>query len=97
MVILSDVTYPPESAGEVAKRYLRAPALPDFLVKRGPFLSADWQGVHSITFYELPNDKLAQGLTAVGDSMAIYFGVPGYLYEVKPYFELEEGLSMIGM
>ena len=98
MIIISNVTYPPESAKEVARRFLTAPVLPDFLTKKGPYISADVkQGVHSITFYELDNAHLAQGLMAVGESMAVYIGVPGYNYEIKTYLEIEEGLGMIGM
>ncbi len=28
---------------------------------------------------------------------SIYFGVPGYKYDLKPYFELEEGLAILGL
>ncbi len=98
MVIISDVTYPPESAKEIAKRYLKAPILPTFLKKKGPYITADRRdGIHSITFYELENEKLADGLKAIGDSLSIYFGVPGYSYNIKPYYELQEGLKMLGM
>lgn len=97
MIIISNVTYPPASAKEVARRFLTAPALPDYLTKKGPYISADVKkGIHSITFYELDNARLAQGLIAVGDSMAVYIGVPGYNYEIKSYLEIEEGLGMIG-
>lgn len=98
MVIISNVSYPPESTKEIAKRYLKAPVLPDFLIKKGPFVSADKNGgMNSITFYELENDRLAEGLKAIGESLAIYFGVPGYKYDLRPYFELEEGLDILGL
>jgi len=98
MIIISNVTYPPESAKEVARRFLTAPVLPEYLTKKGPYISADVKkGIHSITFYELDNARLAQGLIAVGESMAVYIGVPGYNYEIKSYLEIEEGLGMIGV
>jgi len=98
MIIVSNVTYPPESTREIAKRYLTAPPLPDFITKKGPYISASRRtGMHSLTYYELDNTRLAQGLQAIGESLAIYFGVPGYQYEIKPYFELEEGLSILGL
>lgn len=98
MIIISNVTYPPESSKEVARRFLTAPVLPAFLTKKGPYISVDVEkGVHSITFYELDNARLAEGLMAVGDSMAVYIGVPGYNYEIKSYLEIEEGLGMIGL
>ena len=72
--------------------------LPDFLIKRGPYVSASKTGgMNSITFYELDDDRLAEGMKVLGDSLAIYFGVPGYKYDLKPYFELEEGLSILGL
>ena len=98
MVIISDVTYPPESTKEIAKRYLQAPVLPDYLTKKGPYVSASTtDGMHSITYYELDSSRLAEGLQAIAESLAIYFGVPGYKYELKPYFELEEGLNILGL
>jgi hypothetical protein len=98
MVIISNVTYPPESTKEIAKRYLKAPVLPDFLNKKGPYISSSKDGgMNSITFYELENNRLAEGLRVIGESLAIYFGVPGYQYDLKPYFELEEGLQILGL
>lgn len=98
MIVVSNVTYPPESTKEIARRYLTAPPLPDFITKKGPYISASKRtGMHSLTYYELDNSRLAEGLQAIGDSLAIYFGVPGYQYEIKPYFELEEGLSILGL
>ncbi len=98
MVIISNVSYPPESTKEIAKRYLKAPVLPDFLNKKGPYVSADKKGgMNSITYYELENEKLAEGLKAIAESLSIYFGVPGYKYDLRPYFELEEGLEILGL
>jgi hypothetical protein len=98
VVIISNVTYPPESTKEIAKRYLKAPVLPDYLNKKGPYVSASKrEGMNSITYYELDNARLAEGLKAIGESLAIYFGVPGYKYDLNPYFELEEGLEILGL
>ena len=98
MIIISNVSYPPESTKEVARRYLKAPVLPDYITKKGPYVSSSRDGgLNSITYYELENDRLAEGLKAIAESMAIYFGVPGYTYDLKPYFELEEGLDILGL
>ena len=98
MIIISNVTYPPESTKEIAKRYLKAPVLPEFINKKGPYVSASrTDGMNSITYYELDNARLAEGLQAIAESLAIYFGVPGYKYDLKPYFELEEGLNILGL
>ena len=97
MVILTHVTYPPEAAQAMAKRFLDAPELPDFMAKKGPYVTSTLEGVLLSSLYELENERLADGLKFLGDYMAIYFGVPGFSFEIKPYFEIKEGLSMIGM
>lgn len=98
MIIISHVTYPPESTKEITKRFLTAPVLPDFLTKRGPYISTSREeGIHSVTLYEVANEKLAEGLSAVSESLVIYYGVPGYTYDIKPYFEVDEGLNILGL
>ncbi len=98
MIIISNVTYPPERAGDIAKRFLQAPPLPGYIKKNGPYIAANnTDGIQSITFYELDNANLAKGIKEIGESLAIYIGVPGYKYDIKVYFEIEEGLTMIGL
>ena len=98
MILISNVTYPPSSTREVAKRYLTAPVLPDFITKKGPYVAADvTEGMHSITYYELDDHRLAEGFKAITESLSVYADVPGYNYELKPYFELEEGLNILNL
>jgi len=33
----------------------------------------------------------------IANYFTIYFGVPGFKYEIRPYFEVAEALKMIGM
>jgi len=98
MVIISNVTYPPESAKEIATRFLEAPQPPDFMTRNGPFVSANTvHGIFIVTLYELDNSNLAEGLDFLGNNVALFFGVPGFKYEVKPYYNVEEALKMLGM
>ena len=61
MIIVSNVNYPPESSREIAKRFLTAPALPDFLTKKGPYVSSTRdKGILSMTLYEVDNSRLAE-------------------------------------
>ena len=67
MIIVSNVHYPPESTREVAKRYLTAPALPDYITKKGPYVSSSTEkGIHSLTYYEIENHRLSEALLAIG-------------------------------
>lgn len=98
MVIISNVTYPPEVVNEVAKRFLDAPPIPDFLTKKGPYISSDLSaGIQGVSFYELDRSRLADGMGFLGKYFSTFFGIPGYKYEFKPFFPVEDALKMIGM
>jgi hypothetical protein len=98
MVIATIVSFPTESAKEVAERFSKVPPFPDYLTRRGPYISATVdEGVVNLSIYELDNSKLSEGLVFIGDYIAGFFGVPGLTYEIKPLFEIEEALKMIGM
>ena len=98
MVIISNVSYPPEAAKEMASRFLEAPQVPAFMTRNGPFVNASMDGgVLITTLYELDNAKLAEGLDFLGNYMTTYFGIPGFRYEFKPHFSVEEGLKMLGL
>jgi hypothetical protein len=98
MVIFTSVSYPPESNKELAAKFLEAPQVPDFMTKRGPYATANLaEGIIVTSLYELDNSKLADGLDFLGNYMATYFGVPGFMYEITPYYEINEALKMIGM
>ena len=38
MVIISDVSFPQESANAVGKRFLELPPVPDFMTLQGPYI-----------------------------------------------------------
>ena len=98
MVIFTYVSYPPESAKDVVERFLKAPQIPDFINRKGPFVSANLSdGIFVTSLFELDKSKLAEGLEFLGNYYAIFFGIPGYRYEIKPFFNVEEALKMIGM
>lgn len=98
MVIVINISYPPECAPDMAKRFLEAPQVPDFINRQGPFITADIStGINSLSLWDMENEKLADGLKAAGDYMATFFGVPGFNYQIKPYYAVEEALKMIGM
>jgi hypothetical protein len=98
MVIIARMSYPPESANEMAKRYMEIPQLPDFMTRKGPYVGANLsEGVRIEVLYELDNSKLAEGMDFVANFYTMFFGVPGFRYEITPYFEVAEALKMIGM
>jgi len=98
MVIVSTTTYPPESAEEMAKRFLEAPEIPDFMTRRGPYFNSNIEkGIFSLSIWELDKSKVPDGTEYLGNYMAIFFGVPGFKYEIKSFLEIQEALNLIGM
>ncbi len=98
MVIITQIAYPPTSVQDMAKRFLEAPQAPEFMSRRGPFINASkTEGIQSFSLWELDNSRLAEGLKFLGSYMAIFFEVPGFTYEIRPYFHIDEALAMIGM
>ena len=98
MVIISNVSYPTESTQAVAKRFVELPQVPDFMPRRGPYVSATVSdGISIISLFELDNANLAAGLEFLGNYYANFFGIPGFKYEFKPFFHVGEALKMIGM
>ena len=46
---------------------------------------------------ELDNSRLAEGLDFTASYMTHFYGVQGFKYEMKPYFDVGEALKLIGM
>jgi hypothetical protein len=98
MVIITNITYPPESAQDMANRFLEAPQLPDFMTRKGPYISSNLSaGVLTTSLYELDNSRLAEGMEFLGNYLTAFFGISGYKYEIKTFFAIEEALKMIGI
>ena len=98
MVIVTNITFPAESGKEVGECFLKVPELPEYMIRRGPYISSNnIDGVKSLSIYELDNAKLADGMLFISESLAGFFDVPGFAYEVMAYNEIEEGLKMVGL
>lgn len=98
MVIVSNISYPPESAQDIAKRFLEAPQIPDFMTKKGPYINSTLEnGITTLSVYELDKSRLGEGYEFIGNYVAMFFGVPGFRYEFKAFMDVEEALKMIGM
>ena len=98
MVIVSKISFPAESAKKVGECFVTASPLPDYITRRGPYISSNnMDGISSLSIFELDNAKLAEGMTAISDYVTGFFDVPGFAYEIKVRFEVEEALKMIGL
>lgn len=39
MVIFANVSYPPEGSKEIAERFMKAPQIPEYMTRKGPYIS----------------------------------------------------------
>ncbi len=98
MIIVSNISYPTESVQEMAKRFMEAPQVPGFMKRKGPYINSSMeQGITTLSIYELDKSKLGDGYEFLGNYMTTFFGIPGFKYEFKASFEIQEALKMIGM
>ena len=98
MVIIAFLSYPPESAKEMAKRLLEQPPLPAYITLKGHYISSEvGEGIESASIYEFDQSKFSEAFQFIITRCAKYFGVPGYTHSVKPWLEAKEALEAIGM
>ena len=97
MVIIANISFPPENAGDVGKRFLETAPVPDFMALKGPYVKGRSDGIQAFELYELDNSKIAEGLEFVTNRCVAYFGIPNYRYEINVFFEAAEALNMIGL
>jgi len=68
MVIVSNLSYPPENAQDIAKRFLEAPQIPDFMTRNGPYINSTIdKGITTLSIYELDKSKLGEGYEFLGN------------------------------
>lgn len=97
MVIITNISFPPENAGDVGKRFLETEPVPDFMALKGPYIKGRKDGIEAFELYELDKSKIAEGLNYVTNRCVTYFGIPNYKYEINVFFEAAEALKMIGL
>ena len=98
MVIIAQISYPPESAKDMAKRFLEAPKFPDYMSRKGPYINSNMdKGIITLSLFELEKAKTGEGLEALGNYYATFFGVSGFKYKIETFFDVNEALKMIGM
>ncbi len=98
MVILAVLSFPPESAKEIGKRFLELPPVPDYLTMRGPFIQGvKGDGIQTTVVYEFDRAKMADAMEAVSNRYVPYYGVPGFTYTINVCLEAQEALKMIGL
>lgn len=98
MVILAFASYPPESAKEMGKRFVKLSPVPDFIKMEGPYMYSNGEnGIQAASLFKFDKSKAAEALQFVHDQHAVFFGVPGYQYDIKVCAGAERSLKISGV
>ena len=97
MVTISIVSYPPESANEITKRFLELSPMPDFIKVVGPYTITELEGgIQAITIYKYDKGKAGEANEAIANGHMAFYGVPGYRYSLKLAASAATSTKMMG-
>jgi len=90
--------FPTEKSEEVGKKLTSGtlPKLPDFVKQLYIFVATAGE-IKTYTLYEVPDEKMHEGIIAISTRYAGYFGIDGFKYTVEPVLTAKEALPMIGL
>lgn len=94
--VMVTAKYPPHIYQEVLDVYLsgKAAKYPDFVKRIHQWVTSDYD-IKVYSVYEIPEEKLFQGLKAIGRRFSTYITVKGYKYKVEPLIEGSEAIELM--
>ncbi len=98
MVTVGMVSYPPESAKELGKRFSELSPMPDFISVNGPYMFSEIKdGLTAITIYKYDRSKAAEANDAIAHAHLVFYGIPGYTYSLKLASGSATSMKMLGL
>ena len=98
MITISIMSFPPESAKEVGRRFTELAPIPNYIETNGPYLYTDERdGNTSITIYKYEKTRAAEALDAISNLLVPFYGVPGMKYSLQLASSSKTALSMLGL
>ena len=89
--VMVKVKFPQHIAEDFIKFYLsgKAPKYPDYVKRIHQWFVPDYN-YKVINIYELPEDKLYEGMKGIGKRFSSYAGIKGYKFKIEPLIEGSE-------
>ena len=96
--VMVTAIYPLHQAEKLGKAFVggKVPETADFVNRINIFVVADFD-VKIYTLYEMPDDKLHEGLKSIGARYAGYRDIEGFKYKIETLMTVQEALPMIGL
>ncbi len=94
--ILVTAKYPSHKGNELVELYLsgKAAKYPDFVKRIHGWVVMDY-GAKNYAVYEVPDDKLYEGIKAIAKRYSTYTTVEGYKYKIEPLLEITEAIQLV--
>ncbi len=102
MYIVTTCTYPSDKAKEVAQRYVKSitkfpddASLGTFVVQGA--VRGTLQGLSVMIVFEPKKGKFEEAYALGVSRLAMFHDIPGFEYDIKAHYSLEEAMKVIGM
>ena len=100
MFLVTTVTYPPEKAVQVAKKFIKATEkpLPPFIKRLHVLTGTGGQsGLRVVGIYEVEDAKLKEGLMEISKYYVQFYDIEGFRYDIEPMMPAAEAIPLLGM
>lgn len=98
MITLSTIAYPPESAKEIGKRFLKMSPTPDYIDVSGPYTVPTVEGgLRAITIYRYDRTRAGEANEAIASLHMALYGIPGYTYSLQLAAGARMSMKMLGL
>ena len=94
MIIIGSSSHPLQSAGQVVKRMVEIPRLPEYIKGKGNYAYVTQEGgIESIQIYEFDSSKAEEAFWDISQPYRGFYDVPGYRYELKLALKAREAMQ----
>jgi hypothetical protein len=101
MFIIATLTYPPDKAVQIAKKFIKAMKnpLPSFIKLLYVLTSSGGElGIKVLGIYEVDDAKLTESIKEIGKSFVqYYYDVEGFRYTLEPMLPAAEAILLLGI
>jgi hypothetical protein len=100
MFLVGTVTYPPDKAVQMAKKFTKAveKPLPPFIKRHYVLTAAGGEpGIKVLGIYEVDDAKVKEGIKELTKNYAQYFDVEGFRYSVEVMMPAAEAIPLLGI
>ena len=94
--VMVAVKFPPHKQQEITEVYIsgKAAKYPDFVKRIHQWVASDYD-IKVYNIYEIPDEKLVEGMKAIAKRFSTYVAVKGYKYKVIPLMEGSEAIQLV--